>query len=76
MLIRVRRLPPRLLRRRVYEVEFVFEGELTRREVTSAPVPLIDGYLGLADASKLVRNADQAWSGGAGEWVTSADRDP
>ena len=69
VLIRVRRLPRRFLRRRVYEVEFVFEGELTRREVTSEPVPLIDGYLGLAGALALVRSADEAWSGGVGEWV-------
>jgi hypothetical protein len=72
MLIRVRRLPRRVLRRRMYEVEFIFDGSLTRREVTSSPVPLIDGYLGLGDAWALVRAADKAWSGDVGQWVASS----
>jgi hypothetical protein len=59
----MRRLPPRFLRRRRYEVTFIREGgaEPEWTQVTSTPVTLIDRYLGVGDAWSLVNAADDAW---------------
>jgi hypothetical protein len=77
-MIRLRRLRPSLLRRRIYEVEFTPEWETSPswRRVTAAPVTIIDPYLGVGDAWALVHAADAAWTGGVGEWVTLFEEEP
>jgi hypothetical protein len=67
-MIRIRRLPPRGLRRRIYEIGFTPTGETvpTWTRVTSAPVTLIDPHLGVGDAWSLVHAADNVWDGESG----------
>jgi hypothetical protein len=71
-MIRNRRLPPSLFRRRRYEVALIRDAssapEWTR--VTSTPVTLIDRHLGVGDAWSVVQAADDAWDGDVGEWVS------
>ena len=71
-MIRIRRLPPRLLRRRLYEVEFTddADGAHTWTRVTPTPITIIDRYIGTGDAWSLVSAADEAWDGELGEWVS------
>ena len=69
-MIRVRRLPPQLLKRRRYEVEFTDPaGGDGWTKVTSTPVTLIDKYVGVGDAWSVVGAADEAWDGEVGKWV-------
>ena len=71
-MIRLRRLHPTFLRRRMYEVEFTAKGETSPSwsKVTRTPVTLIDPYLGVGDAWALLHAADNAWNGEVGDWVT------
>lgn len=70
-MIRIRRLPGRLLARRRYEVELRPDAdsppEWTR--VTSTPVKLIEPHLGVGDAWSVIRAADEAWDGKSGDWI-------
>ncbi len=71
-MIRLRRLPSRFLRPRVYEIEFIDEGDSARnwRRVTSTPVNHMEPYLGVGDAWALVDAANDAWNGEVGDWVS------
>ena len=70
--IRIRRIEPRLLRRRRYEVECTADetGDVTWSRVTSTPVRLIERDLGVGDAWSLINAADDAWREGHRDWIT------
>jgi hypothetical protein len=52
---------------RQYEVDL---GDDSPRQVTAAPVKLIEPILGVGDAWAVIGAADERWSGGVGAWAS------
>jgi len=72
--IRVRQVgKTRLRRRRLYEVDFDRPGRETWRKRTSAPVFLLETHVGVAEASAMIRQADELWDRDLPDWAVGWD---
>ena len=70
-MIRIRRLPRRLLHRVKYEVEYRPDvRDQGWIKVTAYPVFDLELVVGTGDAWAMIRAADDAWDGSTGRWAT------